>query len=82
MAEADILTARELATHAANIDHLQNDVDKIMSDMEEIKRSIAQINTTLSEAKGGWKMFMLLGGVSGGTVGAGLVQTVHYFLGK
>ena len=82
MADSDILTARELATHAAKIEHLQNDVDKIMADMEEIKRSIAQINTTLSEARGGWKMFMLLGGVSGGTVGAGLVQTLHYFMSK
>jgi hypothetical protein len=82
MSNPAILTARELATHAADIEHLQRDVDKIMADMEEIKRSIAQISATLSEARGGWKVFMLIGGASGGTVGAALVQAVHYFMGK
>jgi hypothetical protein len=44
---------RELATHASDIKHLQDDMDKLISDMEEIKKS---------EARGGWKVLMWAGG--------------------
>ncbi len=37
MTEADITTARELATHAANIKHLQDDMDKLVQDVNDIK---------------------------------------------
>jgi prefoldin subunit 5 len=76
MMETEIETARELATHAADIKHLQDDMDKLMSDMEDIKKSLQAISTTLSEAKGGWKMLMLIGGASG-TVGAVIMQIIH-----
>ena len=59
-----IQTARELATHASDIAHLQSDMDKMAADMEEIKKTLASIHTTLSEAKGGWKVLMLAGGAS------------------
>lgn len=62
-------TVRELATHSADIRHLQADMDKMTKDMEEIKDAIREISKTLSEAKGGWRMFMMIGGV-GATVGA------------
>ena len=55
--------ARELATHASEIRHLQDDMDKLVSDMEEVKKSLAAINRTLSEAKGGWKTLMAIGGL-------------------
>jgi hypothetical protein len=64
-----IQTVRELATHSADIRHLQNDMDKMIKDMDEIKETIKEISKTLSEAKGGWRMFMMIGGV-GATVGA------------
>ena len=57
-----IETARELATHASNIQHLQVDMDKMVKEMEEIKIAIQAINKTLSEAKGGWKTLMAVGG--------------------
>ena len=72
--------ARELATHAAEIKHLQSDMDKMVEDMEEIKKAIIEINKTLSEAKGGWKVLMLVGGAAG-TIGAGIVQVVHWIKG-
>jgi hypothetical protein len=37
-------------------------MDKLVSDMEEVKKSLAEINKTLSEAKGGWKTLMAIGG--------------------
>lgn len=81
MTEADITTARELATHAANIKHLQDDMDKLVNDVNDIKAALLEIQKTLSEAKGGWRMLMLLSGVSG-TVGAAITQLAHYFSGK
>ena len=57
-----IETARELATHANDIQHLQEDMDKMVKEMQEIKLAIQSINKTLSEAKGGWKTLMAVGG--------------------
>jgi prefoldin subunit 5 len=76
-----IQTARELATHAADIEHLQADVDKIVNDMEDIKKALNEIQKTLSEAKGGWKMLLLIGGAAG-TFGAALTQIAHWVWGK
>ncbi len=80
MENKDIMTARELATHAADIAHLQNDMDKMLENMKAMQATLTAIDKTLSEAKGGWRMLMLLSGVSG-TVGAGLVQLVHWYSG-
>jgi len=72
---------RELATHAAEIKHLQSDMDKLVEDMEEIKKTLVAIQGTLSEAKGGWRMLLLIGGAAG-TLGAGITQVIHWFAGK
>ena len=67
MTENDhIETARELATHANDIKHLQDDMDHLMKDINTIKLSLAEINKTLSEAKGGWKVLMWAGGAASG----------------
>lgn len=71
-----IETARELATHAADIKHLQDDMDKLVSDIDDIKKTLQAINNTLSEAKGGWKVLMMFGG-AGGVIGAIVTQVVH-----
>ena len=73
----EVATARELATHAADIKHLQDDMDKLMQDMSDVKLTLASIQATLSEAKGGWKDMMLLGGASS-VLGAGLEQAAHW----
>lgn len=76
--DAQIETARELATHASDIKHLQTDMDKMVQDMEEIKRSLASINTTLSEAKGGWRMLLAVGG-AGGLLTSGLTWVIQHW---
>lgn len=73
-----IQTARELATHASDIAHLQSDMDKMSADMEEIKKTLVSINSTLSEAKGGWRVLLMVAGASG-TIGAALVQVSHWW---
>lgn len=69
-----IETARELATHANDIKHLQTDMDKLVADMATVKTSLAEIQKTLSEAKGGWKVLMWAGGAVSAVTGfAGFV---------
>ena len=80
MSTPEILTARELATHAADIKHMQDDMDKMLESMKAMQVTLASINSTLSEAKGGWKVLMLVGGASS-VVGAGLVQLVNWYAG-
>jgi len=62
MNDIAIETARELATHANDIQHLQADMDKMVQEMSEIKTAIQSIEKTLSEAKGGWKTLVAIGG--------------------
>lgn len=62
--DPEIVTQRELATHANDIKHLQDDMDKLVKDVEDIKTSIQDIQKTLSEAHGGWKFLMAAGGIA------------------
>ena len=65
---------REIATHGAEIKHIQDDLDKIATEMTEVRKALDAINKTLSEAKGGWKLLMWIGGaVSAMTGFAGFV---------
>lgn len=68
---AELETARELATHANEIKHLQADMDKMVKDMQEIKDTLAKINDTLSAAHGGWRMLLAVG--SAASIVGGLV---------
>lgn len=72
---------RELAEHGVEIRHIQADVDKLVTDLESVKKTLEKINETLAEAKGGWKVLMMLGG-AGGVLGAAVTQFVHHWLGK
>ena len=65
---------REIATHGTEIKHIQDDLDKIATEMAEVRKALDAINKTLSEAKGGWKLLMWIGGaVSAMTGFAGFV---------
>jgi len=71
-----IQTARELATHASDIQHLQEDMDKMIAEMREIKEAIQSIQKTLVEAHGGWRMLLGIGGAAAliGAIFANLFQ--------
>jgi prefoldin subunit 5 len=77
----ELSTVRELATHAADIKHLQEDMDRLVKDMEEIKKCLGKIQSTLSEAKGGWKTLMMIGG-AGGALGVMLTQLFQGYWSK
>lgn len=52
----------ELAVHSTEIKHIQDDMDRMMKDIEDIKHTLAEISRTLSEARGGWRTLMWAGG--------------------
>lgn len=72
----DLSTQRELATHAADIKHLQDDMDKLVESMKAMQVTLTAIDKTLSEARGGWKVLMMIGG-AGGALGAVFTQIIH-----
>lgn len=71
---------RELAVHETEIKHLQADMDKLVQDMEDIKKTLNAINTTLAEARGGWKFLMMFGGAAG-TIGSFITWAIGKWVG-
>tara|TARA_R110000868_G_scaffold400721_2_gene675397 strand:+ start:141 stop:389 length:249 start_codon:yes stop_codon:yes gene_type:complete len=69
-----IMTARELATHTSDIKHLQDDMDKLVDAVAEMKSSLDEIRKKLDQVEGGWKALMWLGGlISAGTGFVGFI---------
>jgi len=66
----EIQTARELATHASDIKHLQDNMDAMKEDIRAIRISLEDISKKLASAEGGWKMLIAIGSFAGGLVGA------------
>jgi prefoldin subunit 5 len=71
---------RELAVHETEIKHLQADMDRLVADMEAIKATLNSINSTLAEARGGWKVLMMVGG-AGGALGGVITHFAHRIFG-
>jgi prefoldin subunit 5 len=69
MATPEIETARELATHASDIKHLQDDMDAMREDVAAIRKSLDEISKKLASAEGGWKILIGVGSFAGGIVG-------------
>ena len=76
-----IETARELATHANDIVHLQADMDKMIEEMKQIKEAVQSIEKTLATAHGGWRTLMMVGGAFG-LIGAALASFFQGAWGK
>ena len=74
----EIETARELATHASDIKHLQADMDAMMEDVAAIRKSIDEINKKLATAEGGLKVLIVVGSFAGSVVG----YIAGFFIGK
>jgi hypothetical protein len=49
---------QQVGEHRASIEHLQYEI-------REMRHELAEIRRTLSEAQGGWKTLMLVGGAAG-----------------
>ena len=64
-----VKTARELATHANEIKHLQSDMDRVLQELDAMKTTIDSINQKLDKAEGGWKTLIWIGTVVSGVTG-------------
>jgi hypothetical protein len=62
---------RDIGRHDAQIETLQNQMDQVLRELHEIK-------ATLAEAKGGWRMLMMMGG-AGAAFGAAVVKLFAFF---
>jgi hypothetical protein len=78
---AELDMVREIATHASDIRHIQDDMDKMIEQMKAMQITLSAINATLSEAKGGWKILMMVGGASG-ALAALAVKLGYWYSGK
>lgn len=72
---------RDLGKHDAQIESLERDLKHIRQDQQRIFEKLDSINQTLSEAKGGWKLFMIVGGASA-AFGAFLIKLMSVWWGK
>lgn len=71
----------KLAVQENEIKHLQDDVDRLVKDMKDLKASVAEISRVLAEAKGGWQVLMIMGGV-GAAFGSVIGWAFEHFSGK
>jgi len=63
-----INTEREVAEHSVEIKHMQADIDHMMEDIDEMKAQLKNIEYTLSEIRGGWKVLIGVAGIVGAVV--------------
>lgn len=64
----DEATAMEVkiqqAVMSEKLQRLQEDVEKLSATLEQLTVALTRLNTTLSEARGGWKMLLIVVGSS------------------
>ena len=68
----DIIATR-LAVNESEVRHLREDVREIKDAMRETKNSIAAINESMQQVRGGWKALAAAGAV-GGSIVAGILK--------
>ena len=67
--EDSVQTARELATHANEIKHLQSDMDTVLNELKAMMKTVDDINQKLDRAEGGWKTLIWIGGIASSVMG-------------
>lgn len=72
---------RTIGQHDAQIEGLQKQVATLHADMARVLQQLQSISATLSEAKGGWRMLLAVGGLAA-TVGAMVAKGVAFVFGR
>lgn len=67
----------QIGRHDAQIEALERDIKHLREDVKEMSATLHEIHSTLSEARGGWKTLMLVGGVAA-TIGAAVAKVVSW----
>ncbi len=71
-------TERELGEHSVAIDHMQKDMDEMKEDIRHLKLAVDNIETMLSEIKGGKRMAMWFCGA----IGSAITTVIYWWAGK
>ena len=75
----DAETIKQLATHDADIKYLRQDTDQIVRSMSVMQADLRTIKETLAEARGGWRVLLLIGG-AGGALGSAVTAWLSNIL--
>lgn len=70
---------RDIGKHDAQIEALQESVRLLHVDMQQMAIQLQTIQQTLSEAKGGWRTLMWIGG-AGAAVGVTLYKIIAWIV--
>lgn len=70
---------RDIGKHDAQIDALQKQIAMLHDDMKRLNETISEIQATLSEARGGWRTLMWIGG-AGAAAGAAATKLLTWLL--
>lgn len=70
---------RDVGKHDAQIEALQQQVNRLHQDLSSVISKLEEINQTLSEAKGGWRTLMMVAGIASAVTAAG-TKIVAWFL--
>jgi prefoldin subunit 5 len=69
---------QEFGRLQAEVSALRRDMDRMAHVLDDMNQTLTEVQRELSEARGGWKTMMLLGGASA-TLGALVVKAVTFF---
>lgn len=70
--------AVDIARLQENVKHLTEGMDRLTKIVERLSDDVEAISKTLTEAKGGWRMLMLMGGAAG-SVGTFIGWALSHF---
>jgi hypothetical protein len=79
--EALVQARIDIAAHKAEIAELRGDIAELKAGMAGVQLALQTIQATLSEARGGWRTLMLVGG-AGTTLGGCLAWALEHLTGK
>lgn len=74
---------QDLAAHPAlteaqiDIAVLKSQLSSVQTELAQVKNTLAEVKTLLTEARGGWRVMMLVGGAAG-TVGIGVAWAINH----
>lgn len=71
----------DIAVLKAEMQGMRREMDDMRVIMKDMAGKLDKVTETLTEAKGGWKLLMALGG-AGAAFGAGFMWIVQHFAGR
>lgn len=75
--EASMIDPQTFGRMEGQVAALRVDVDRLLVDVAEMRRTLAQIQDQLAQARGGWRIMMAIGG-GGAGLGALLASMLHW----